>query len=61
VLHHHGLRIVRGLEGDERANLLACWIELWRGAVNSCRAFMDLAVIQTEDGLDWTFTPREAA
>ncbi|MFT5774732.1 hypothetical protein [Hyphomonas sp.] len=61
VLHHHGLRIVRGLDGEERSNLLACWTELWRGAVHSCRAFMDVAVTETADGLDWTITPKGAA
>jgi hypothetical protein len=61
VLHHRGLRIVRGLDGDERSHLLACWTELWRGAVHSCRQFMDIAVAETADGLDWTITPRAVA
>ncbi|MFT5932430.1 MAG: hypothetical protein ACI93G_001519, partial [Hyphomonas sp.] len=31
------------------------------GAVHSCRAFMDVAVTETADGLDWTITPKGAA
>ena len=42
VVLQHGLRILRGLEGITRENLLASWIELWRGAIHSHRAFMDL-------------------
>tara|TARA_R110002096_G_scaffold237018_1_gene427782 strand:- start:1526 stop:2584 length:1059 start_codon:yes stop_codon:yes gene_type:complete len=61
VLHQRGLRIARGLEGEERDHLLACWTELWRGAVHSCRTFMDVAVTETADGLDWTITPKGAA
>ena len=61
VLHHSGLRIVRGLDGDARSHLLACWTELWRGAVQSCRQFLDVTVVETADGLDWTITPREVA
>ena len=36
----YDLRIVRGLDQPERETLLACWIELWRGAIHSHRAFM---------------------
>ena len=61
VLHQRGLRIARGLEGEERDHLLACWTELWRGAVHSCRTFMDVAVTETADGLYWTITPKGAA
>lgn len=53
-----GLRIVRGMEGDDRANLLACWVELWRGAVNSQREFMDVAVEDAGDALIWRISPR---
>lgn len=54
-LHHQGLRVLRGLPGDARADLLACWTELWRGALHSHRAFMDLSVEPTgNDGLVWT-------
>jgi hypothetical protein len=51
-----GLRIVRGLEGLERDNLLACWIELWRGAIHSHRAFMDVVCEIRHDALIWTIS-----
>ncbi len=35
TVRQDGLRIVRGLTPAERDDLLACWIELWRGVVNS--------------------------
>ena len=54
VLHQSGLRIVRGLDGGERGALLACWIEIWRGAVHSQRAFMDVEVEPASEGLTWT-------
>lgn len=54
TLRHSGLRIVRDLHGDERADLLACWIEIWKGAVHSHRAFMQLTVVREGDALVWT-------
>lgn len=54
VVRQQGLRIVRGLEGEEARRLLACWIEIWRGAINSHRAFMDVDVEREEDALSWT-------
>lgn len=56
-----GLRIVRGMEGDDRANILACWVEVWRGAVDSQRSFKTLNVVDTGEALVWTVTMREAA
>lgn len=53
-LHHRGLRLLRGLGDDDRADLLACWTELWRGTVHSHRAFMDLKVQPSDDGLCWS-------
>jgi len=54
-LHQHGLRLLRGLHAEARADLLACWTELWRGAVHSHRAFMALSVEPAgEDVLVWT-------
>ncbi|MEZ5945530.1 MAG: hypothetical protein R3C13_06355 [Hyphomonas sp.] len=58
TLTQSGLRIVRGLEGDERTRLLACWAELWRGAIASHRHFMDLTVVPQADSLIWTLTDR---
>ena len=60
-LRQRQLRIVRGLSGDERDDLLACWIEIWRGAVHSHRAFMDVAATWTDDTLLWTIVERDGA
>ena len=57
TLRQTGLRIVRGLAGADRDNLLACWIELWRGAVNSHRQFMTVDAEVEEDALLWTIRP----
>ncbi|WP_321490927.1 hypothetical protein [uncultured Hyphomonas sp.] len=57
VVRQSGLRIVRGLDGAERDNLLSCWIEIWRGAVHSQRAFMDVACEPSADGLNWRISP----
>lgn len=52
-----GLRIARGLAGAGRDNLLACWIELWRGTVASHRRFMEVEVEDRGDSLLWTIRP----
>ena len=57
VLRQTGLRIVRGLAGPEREHLLACWIELWRGAVASHRQFMAVEAEVEGDTLVWTVRP----
>ena len=57
VLRQTGLRIVRGLAGPEREHLLACWIELWRGAVASHRQFMAVEAEVESDTLVWTVRP----
>ena len=51
-----GLRIVRGLEGAARAAVLDCWIELWRGAIDSGRAFLDVSCEVSAEQLIWTLT-----
>jgi len=53
-----GLRIVRGLEGQDRSDLLECWIELWRGAIHSHREFYNVEARINDDGLDWTISAR---
>ncbi len=53
-LRHTGLRIVRGIDGSGRGTLLACWIELWRGAVASHRQFMEVEAEPEGDALFWT-------
>ncbi|MDF2234978.1 hypothetical protein P2H44_20655 [Albimonas sp. CAU 1670] len=57
VIRHDGLRVARGIEGEDRADLLACWTELWRGAVASHRAFIDVEARVEGDGLRWTLSP----
>ena len=57
TLRQTGLRIVRGLAGPERETLLACWSELWRGAVASHRQFMAVDAEVEGDTLVWTICP----
>jgi len=57
TLRHSGLRFLRGMEGAERSTLLACWIELWRGAVHAQRDFHTVEVSEEENGLVWTISP----
>jgi len=52
-LHHRGLRLLRGLSDADAADLLACWTELWRGTLHAHRAFMDLKLQPSGDGLCW--------
>ncbi|MBT8147165.1 MAG: hypothetical protein KJN90_09945 [Gammaproteobacteria bacterium] len=56
-----GLRIARGIEGHEREDLLACWIELWRGAIHANRIFLDVSCEITSDQLIWTIREKDAA
>ena len=58
TIRQTGLRIVRGLTAEERQDLLACWIELWRGIVDAHRSFMDVTVSQAADSLEWTICER---
>lgn len=53
-LRQEGLRIIRGLEGQEAERLLECWIEIWRGAVASHRVFMDVQAQRQGEALNWT-------
>ncbi|MGI9480370.1 MAG: hypothetical protein ACR2PI_27020 [Hyphomicrobiaceae bacterium] len=59
IVRQSGLRIVRGLAAGHREDVLACWIELWRGVVHAHRAFMDVTVSPTADGLDWAIGVRD--
>lgn len=54
VLRENGLRAVRGLDGDERALVLACWCELWRGALSAQRAIRTATVTPEDEAtLAW--------
>ncbi|MFC3613782.1 hypothetical protein ACFORG_08435 [Lutimaribacter marinistellae] len=56
-----GLRVVRDIEGHDRASILACWIQLWLGAIASHRSFFDVGVEHNADGLVWKLSLREQA
>jgi hypothetical protein len=56
ILRQGGLRIVRGLSAGEREDLLACWIEIWRGVVHAHRDFMDVGVQTSVESLEWTIS-----
>lgn len=53
-----GLRIVRGLEGEARDALLTCWVEIWRGAIDSGRAFLDVTCKVEAGQLVWRIEAR---
>ena len=54
-LEHSGLRILRGIHGENRDILLSCWRELWLGTVRSHRQMMTLEMQQISDEkLIWT-------
>lgn len=56
-----GLRAVRGMGPEDRANMLACWVELWRGAIDSQRSFKTVSVEDIGETLIWTIKMREKA
>lgn len=56
TLTQPALALVRGLAGDEREDLMACWIALWQGALQSQRRRMDLAARPAGEGLRWTIS-----
>ena len=60
VIEQSGLRIVRGLEPDERALVLACWAELWQGAVSSQRELKTLSWDYADDQVRWKIEARTA-
>lgn len=53
-----GLRIVRGLSGAARDDLLESWTELWRGAVHAHRAFIQVECDIADAKLVWALRPR---
>ena len=56
TLRQSDLRIVRGIDGDDRSDLLRCWTAIWKGTVASHRAFMEVDVVEVGDGLVWTIS-----
>jgi hypothetical protein len=53
VVRHAGLRALRGLAGAERALVLHCWTELWRGALASQRIVKRLELRPETGHLLW--------
>lgn len=58
TVRQSGLRIVRGIDGDARDDMLACWVELWRGAIDSQREFTEVQIEDRGDMLEWRLSPR---
>ncbi len=56
TLDHSGLRVVRGLDARERTLFIACWRELWVGAMESRRTRLGLAVESIGDDLRWNLS-----
>ena len=46
------------VEGVDRETMLACWMELWHGAIGSHRAFIDVEVEEVDGALVWQLAPR---
>mgnify|MGYP003700567969 FL=1 len=57
-VRHSGLRVVRGLSGDERDLVLHCWQNLWCGTLSSQRQLKTLECQPDGDGLQWLIAPR---
>lgn len=57
-LTQSGLRIVRGMQGAERALLLQAWVALWQGALQSMRLRPDLQATIQDNNIIWTIGDR---
>ena len=53
VVRQHACRVARGLADAERALVLDCWVELWRGALASQRSIKTLDVRREGEALSW--------
>ncbi len=58
AIEHTRLRIVAGLSGEAREDLLTCWNELWLGTIHAHRIFKRAEVAVHGDGLLWTIEDR---
>jgi len=58
ILRQSGLRIVRDIEGDDREIILACWKQLWLGALASFRVMKEADVEISEDEIVWQVRDR---
>ena len=61
VVNQTGLSIVRNLEGADRHTMLVVWVELWRGAIHSHRAFIDVQCDIAAECLRWTLSDSRSA
>jgi hypothetical protein len=52
-IYHEGLRIVRGLEGQDRKLLLDVWVQLWKGALASQREMKSVSPLVGEQEIVW--------
>lgn len=57
TIRQSGIRVARGIEGEDREILLDCWTEIWRGAVHSHRRFMDVEADVGNDSITWRISP----
>jgi len=55
-LNHAGLRVVRGLNHQDKELVLTCWQQLWRGAMSAQRSLKSLTCEPDGDGLIWRLT-----
>jgi hypothetical protein len=58
ILVQSGLRIVRGIEGEDRALILTCWKQLWLGALASFRVMKEAVVDINKDEIVWQIRDR---
>ncbi len=59
TVRQEDLRVVRGLQGNERELVLHCWGELWRGTMSAQRSIKTLTFEREEHALVWHVSARE--
>lgn len=57
-IRQRGLRVIRDMDAAHQAVLLACWCELWRGAIHSHRQFFNLDYTREGHELVWQLARR---
>lgn len=55
-LIHSNLRILKGLEGEQRDLVLGCWQQLWKGALSSFRVIKNLQWEHCNDEIHWVIS-----
>jgi len=53
IVRHRGLRIVRGMSGQERDAQLKIWAQLWQGTMSSQRELKKLEAHVSEESIGW--------